>query len=78
VQVLVEERRTLRTTDPIAVAWRTRSVLTGTIDRRSAGRRRERFAFAGDVPAGAFVDVRLDGNTAFDFYGTLVEQAHPR
>ena len=74
VQVLVEERRTLRTTDPIAVALRTRSVLTGRSTGEAPGVDGT-VAFAGDVPAGAFVDVRLDGNTAFDFYGTLVEQA---
>ncbi len=72
VRVLVEERRTLRGTDPIAVALRARSVLTG----RSAGEAPGvdgTIAFTGHAPAGSFVDVRLDGNTAFDFYGTLVD-----
>jgi hypothetical protein len=32
-------------------------------------------AFAGTAPVGTFVDVRLDGHTAFDFYGTLVPAA---
>jgi ribosomal protein S12 methylthiotransferase len=76
VRVLVEERRTLRKTDPIAVALRARSVLTG----RSAGEAPGvdgAVAFAGDAPVGAFVDVRLDGNTAFDFYGTLVAPGEP-
>ncbi len=76
VQVLVEERRTLRKTDPIAVALRTRSVLTGRSTGEAPGVDGT-VAFAGDVPAGAFVDVRLDGNTAFDFYGTLVEAGLP-
>jgi ribosomal protein S12 methylthiotransferase len=74
VRVLVEERRTLRKTDPIAVGLRSRNVLTG----RSAGEAPGvdgAIAFAGDVPLGSFVDVRLDGNTAFDFYGTLAAQA---
>jgi hypothetical protein len=30
------------------------------------------FAFDGNVAIGDFVDVRLGGNTAFDFHGTLV------
>jgi hypothetical protein len=29
-------------------------------------------AFAGRAEPGEFVEVRLDGNTAFDFFGTLV------
>ena len=32
-------------------------------------------AGAGAVEPGTFVDVRLEGNTAFDFYGTLVPAA---
>lgn len=71
VRVLVEERRTLRKTDPIAVALRARSVLTGRSMGEAPGVDGT-VAFAGDAAAGAFVDVRLDGNTAFDFYGTLV------
>jgi ribosomal protein S12 methylthiotransferase len=71
VRVLVEERRTLRKTDPIAVALRARSVLTGRSMGEAPGVDGT-VAFTGDAPAGAFVDVRLDGNTAFDFYGTLV------
>ncbi|GAC1576354.1 MAG: 30S ribosomal protein S12 methylthiotransferase RimO [Candidatus Elarobacter sp.] len=70
-RVLVEERRTLRRTDPIAVGLRARTVMVG----RSAGEAPGVdgiIAFEGDAPVGAFVDVRLDGNTAFDFYGTLV------
>jgi hypothetical protein len=30
------------------------------------------FAFDAGVRTGDFVDVRLDGNTAFDFHGTRV------
>ena len=74
VRVLVEERRTLRKTDPIAVALRARSVLTGRSMGEAPGVDGA-VAFAGDAAVGAFVDVRLDGNTAFDFYGTLVESA---
>jgi ribosomal protein S12 methylthiotransferase len=71
VRVLVEERRTLRRTDPIAVALRASNVLTGRSMGEAPGVDGT-VAFTGDAPAGAFVDVRLDGNTAFDFYGTLV------
>ena len=74
VRVLVEERRTLRKTDPIAVGLRTRNVLMGRSGGEAPGVDGA-IAFAGDVPLGSFVDVRLDGNTAFDFYGTLAAQA---
>jgi ribosomal protein S12 methylthiotransferase len=73
VRVLVEERRTLRKTDPLAVALRERDVLVG----RSMGEAPGVdggivFAFDAGVRIGEFVDVRLDGNTAFDFFGSLV------
>ncbi|MDQ6942294.1 MAG: 30S ribosomal protein S12 methylthiotransferase RimO [Candidatus Eremiobacteraeota bacterium] len=73
VRVLVEERRTLRKTDPLAVALRARDVLVG----RSMGEAPGVdggivFPFDGGVAVGDFVDVRLSGNTAFDFHGTLV------
>ena len=72
VRVLVEERRTLRKTDPLAVALRERDVLVG----RSMGEAPGVdggivFAFDRNVAIGDFVDVRLGGNTAFDFHGTL-------
>ena len=74
VRVLVEERRTLRKTDPLAVALRERDVLVG----RSMGEAPGVdggivFAFDPSVRIGEFVDVRLDGNTAFDFFGSLVQ-----
>jgi ribosomal protein S12 methylthiotransferase len=73
VRVLVEERRTLRKTDPLAVALRQRDVFVG----RSMGEAPGVdggivFAYDGNVAVGQFVDVRLGGNTAFDFHGTLV------
>jgi ribosomal protein S12 methylthiotransferase len=74
VSVLVEERRTLRRTDPLAVGLQAQTVLVG----RSAGEAPGVdgvVAFAGAVEPGTFVDVRLEGNTAFDFYGTLVPAA---
>ena len=77
VRVLVEERRTLRSTDPLLVALRanaadrSRAVLVG----RSAGEAPGvdgGIVFRGGAEIGSFVDVRLEGNTAFDFYGSLV------
>lgn len=71
VRVLVEERRALRKTDPLAVGLRARDVLVGRSMGEAPGVDGA-IAFAGDARVGTFVDVRLDGNTAFDFYGTLV------
>jgi ribosomal protein S12 methylthiotransferase len=80
VRVLVEERRTLRRTDPLAVALRQAqgdsvkkqpSLLFGRSMGEAPGVDGA-IAFAGEAEIGTFVDVRLDGNTAFDFYGTLV------
>jgi ribosomal protein S12 methylthiotransferase len=74
VRVLIEARQTLRRTDPLAVALGTTTVTVG----RSAG---EAPGVDGgiylrdDLPVGSFVDVRLDGCGAFDFYGSLVPAA---
>jgi ribosomal protein S12 methylthiotransferase len=71
VRVLVEERRTLRKTDPLAVGLRTRDVLVGRSMGEAPGVDGI-IAFAGDAQPGDFVDVRLDGHTAFDFFGAPV------
>jgi ribosomal protein S12 methylthiotransferase len=71
VRVLVEERRRLRRTDPLAVGLRAQSVTVGRSQGEAPGVDGI-VAFAGDAEPGSFVDVRLDGNTAFDFFGTLV------
>jgi ribosomal protein S12 methylthiotransferase len=77
VRVLVEERRRLRKTDPLAVALRqaqgdgARDVLIGRSMGEAPGVDGE-IAFCGEAAVGEFVEVRLDGNTAFDFYGSLV------
>ncbi len=71
VRVLVEERRTLRSTDPLAVALRSRDVLAGRSMGEAPGVDGA-IVFRGDAEPGTFVEVRLDGNTAFDFYGSLV------
>lgn len=71
VRVLVEERRTLRKTDPLAVALRSRDVMVGRSMGEAPGVDGA-IAFTGDARIGEFGEVRLDGNTAFDFYGSLV------
>jgi ribosomal protein S12 methylthiotransferase len=71
VRVLVEERRTLRKTDPLAVGLRSRDVLVGRSMGEAPGVDGA-IAFCGDAQPGEFVGVRLDGNTAFDFFGSLV------
>jgi len=71
--VLVEERRRLRRTDPLAVALGATDVLVGRSMGEAPGVDGAIY-FCSDVPAGAFVDVRLDGCGAFDFYGELVAE----
>ncbi|MEA2722090.1 MAG: ribosomal protein methylthiotransferase, partial [Candidatus Eremiobacteraeota bacterium] len=71
VRVLVEERRILRKTDPLAVGLRSCDVLVGRSMGEAPGVDGA-IAFRGDARIGEFVDVRLGGNTAFDFYGELV------
>jgi ribosomal protein S12 methylthiotransferase len=74
VRVLVEERRKLRRTDPIAVALGTTEVTVGRSMGEAPGVDGGIF-FAEPFEAGAFVDVRLDGAGAFDFYGAAVPAA---
>jgi len=74
VRVLVEEARTLRATDPLALGLRTRHVTVGRSMGEAPGVDGT-IAFAGQATPGDFVDVRLEGNTAFDFYGSLVPVA---
>lgn len=71
VRVLVEARRTLRRTDPLAVALASTAVCVGRSSGEAPGVDGGIY-FTADVPIGAFVDVRLDGCGAFDFYGTVV------
>jgi hypothetical protein len=71
VRVLVEERRKLRRTDPIALALGTTDVTVGRSMGEAPGVDGGIF-FAAAAEAGTFVDVRLDGAGAFDFYGAAV------
>ena len=70
VPVLVEERRTLRKTDPLraalgaAAAWFGRSM--GEAPGVDGG-----VYFTGGAQPGDFVEVTLDGNGPFDFFGHL-------
>ncbi len=76
VRVLVEERRGLSKTDPLALGLRARSVLVGRSQGEAPGVDGA-IAFTGQAALGSFVDVRLDGHTAFDFYGTMVPALVP-
>jgi len=71
VRVLVEERRHLRRTDPIAVGLGTTEVTIGRSMGEAPGVDGGIF-FAAPAAAGSFVDVRLDGSGPFDFYGTAL------
>ncbi|MBV9440790.1 MAG: 30S ribosomal protein S12 methylthiotransferase RimO [Candidatus Eremiobacteraeota bacterium] len=70
VRVLTEQRRTLRAADPLAAALGDRSVTVGRSEGEAPGVDGV-VAFAGALEPGRFVDVRIDGSTAFDFYATL-------
>jgi ribosomal protein S12 methylthiotransferase len=76
IRVLVEERRTLRRTAPMAVALAATDVGVGRSQGEAPGVDGGVY-FTADVPVGSFVDVRLDGCGAFDFYGTALTAAVP-
>jgi ribosomal protein S12 methylthiotransferase len=71
VRVLVEERRQLRKTDPLRArlgsghAWFGRS--QGEAPGVDGG-----IYFAGETEPGRFVDVTLEGNGPFDFFGRMI------
>jgi ribosomal protein S12 methylthiotransferase len=72
-RVLVEERRSLRKTDPVrgalgaASAWFGRSM--GEAPGVDGG-----IYFTGDAQPGQFVHVTLDGNGPFDFFGRMTSE----
>jgi tRNA A37 methylthiotransferase MiaB len=76
VRVLVEDRRTLRRTDPMAVALAGAEVSVGRSQGEAPGVDGAVY-FRADRPIGSFVDVRLDGCGSFDFHGTVVPAAVP-
>ena len=71
VRVLVEEQRTLRRTDPIAIALQSTDVRVGRSMGEAPGVDGGIF-FAEPAAIGSFVDVELDGCGPFDFYGRRV------
>jgi len=71
VRVLVEEERTLRKTDPIAVALKSTTVWVGRSMGEAPGVDGSIF-FTEPATVGSFIDVRLGGYGAFDFYGERV------
>ncbi|HTV74475.1 MAG TPA: 30S ribosomal protein S12 methylthiotransferase RimO [Candidatus Acidoferrales bacterium] len=71
VRVLVEERKTLRKSDPIRGALGAGHALVGRSMGEAPGVDGGIY-FTGDAPIGSFVEVTLSGATAFDFFGTLV------
>ncbi len=76
IRVLVEERRTLRRTAPMAVALAATEVSVGRSQGEAPGVDGAIY-FSVDRPIGSFADVRLDGCGAFDFYGTALTAAVP-
>jgi len=76
VRVLVEERRRLRRTDPIAVGLGTVDVTVGRSMGEAPGVDGGIF-FAAPAEPGSFLDVRLDGSGPFDFFGTAIAAVAP-
>jgi ribosomal protein S12 methylthiotransferase len=75
VRVLVEERRRLRRTDPLAVALGGVDVTVGRSEGEAPGVDGGIY-LREELPIGSFADVRLDGHGAFDFYGAAVADRH--
>jgi ribosomal protein S12 methylthiotransferase len=69
VRVLVEGRRSLRASDPLRSVFGSPRVAFGRSMGEAPGVDGV-ICFAGDAETGSFVDVRLDGATAFDYHGT--------
>ncbi len=75
VRVLIEERRRLRRTDPLAVALGSVDVTVGRSEGEAPGVDGGIY-LREDLPIGSFADVRLDGHGAFDFYGAALADRH--
>lgn len=69
VEVLIEEGRTLRRSDPIAEALGTREVSIGRSMGEAPGVDGT-IVVAGTLPVGEFANVTLQGTTSFDFYAS--------
>ncbi len=70
VRVLVEERRALRKTDSLREALRSRQAWFGRSMGEAPGVDGGIY-FTGDAQPGDFVDVTLQGNGPFDFFGRI-------
>jgi len=77
VRVLVEERRSLRKSDPIAAALGSRDVFAGRSMGEAPGVDGAIFFEGAQAEPGEFVDVELQGHGAFDFYGRAVRSLEP-
>jgi ribosomal protein S12 methylthiotransferase len=69
-RVLVEDRKTLRKDDPLRIALGEARVWVGRSQGEAPGVDGAVY-FTGDAEIGSFVDVTLEGSTAFDFFGGL-------
>lgn len=69
----MEERRTLRRSDPLRGALGTAEVWVGRSMGEAPGVDGGVF-FTGEARIGDFVDIELRGATAFDFYGAPVPE----
>lgn len=72
-RVLVEERRTLRKTDPVRAALGATAAWFGRSMGEAPGVDGGIF-FTGEAQPGQFVTVTLDGNGPFDFFGHLTAE----
>jgi ribosomal protein S12 methylthiotransferase len=70
-RVLVEDRQTLRRSDPLRGALGAGEVWVGRSMGEAPGVDGGVY-FTGDARPGEFIEVELAGTTAFDFYGSLV------
>ncbi|MBV8639122.1 MAG: 30S ribosomal protein S12 methylthiotransferase RimO [Candidatus Eremiobacteraeota bacterium] len=68
VRVLVEERRTLRKSDPFRAALGSAQAWFGRSQGEAPGVDGGVY-FTGEAEVGSFVDITLDGHGPFDFYG---------
>ena len=76
-RVLVERPSKLRASDPLRAALGTGSVMLGRSMGEAPGVDGQ-IAFLGQATPGTFVTVRIDGTTAFDFFGTVVHAPESR
>jgi ribosomal protein S12 methylthiotransferase len=74
VRVLVEDRRLLRKSDPLRGALGVSHAMVGRSMGEAPGVDGGIY-FTGEAEIGAFTNVKLEGATAFDFFGVLAKEA---